>query len=100
MNISELLKARHYKRLHGTEGRLNSTTILADIFYTQERLIDYCDIVADSLIKYNRAIGKKATKTPENTEKAKQHIHALFHDKYELLNIKENSEGRMVDLSD
>ena len=100
MQISEIIKARHYKRMHGEDGRLTSTTLFTDIFYTQERLIDYCDIVADSLIKYNRAINSSKAKSPENAAKAKRHIHSLFQDKYEILNIKEDEKGRMVDLLD
>ena len=100
MRISETLKARHYKRMHGAEGRLISTTLFTDIFYTQERLIDYCDIVADSLIKYNRTIGAHSEKTPENAAKAKKHIHALFKDKYEILNISEDENGHVIDLLD
>ena len=100
MKISEILKARHYKRMHGADGRLTSTTIFADICYTQERLIDYCDIVADSLIKFDRAVDGSSARTPENVAKAKQHVHELFKDKYEMLNIMENEEGRMVDMSD
>ena len=100
MQISEIIKARHYKRMHGADGRLTSTTIFTDIFYTQERLIDYCDIVADSLIKYNRAVVKKNIQTPENAAKAKQHVHALFRDKYEMLNITETEDGRTVDMAD
>ena len=100
MHISDILKARHYKRMHGADGRLTSTTLFTDIFYTQERLIDYCDIVADSLIKYNRTIGAHSDKTPANKGKAKKHIHALFKDKYEMLSISEDENGHVVDLLD
>ncbi len=100
MQISEIIKSRHYKRMHGADGRLTSTTIFADICYTQERLIDYCDIVADSLIKYNRTVNGDKAQDSENTVKAKQHIHALFQDKYEMLNISEGEDGRMVDMLD
>ncbi len=101
MRITEIIKARHYKRMHGADGRLTSTTIFADICYTLERLIDYCDIVADSLIKYNRAVSEKSSAySPENTAKAKQRIHLLFLDKYEMLNIREGDDGGTVDLSE
>ena len=98
MQMSDILKTRHYKRMHGEGGRMTATTIYADICYTQERLIDYCDIVADSLIKYSLAVG--GSKTPaERPAKAKQHVHALFMDKYEMLQIGEDASGRMIDLS-
>ena len=100
MQMSEILKTRHYKRMHGEGGRLTSTTIYADICYTQERLIDYCDIVADSLIKYNLAVNESSSQTSEMAEKAKQHVHDLFMDKYAMLNIGEDESGHMIDLSE
>lgn len=99
MQMSEILKTRHYKRMHGESGRLTSTTLYADICYTQERLIDYCDIVADSLIKFNQTAGGSKTPASENSMKAKQHVHMLFQDKYEMLEIGEDESGRMTDLS-
>ena len=100
MQMSEILKTRHYKRMHGEGGRLTSTTIYADICYTQERLIDYCDIVADSLIKYNLAVNERSSQASEMAEKAKQHVHDLFMDKYAMLNIGEDESGHMIDLSE
>lgn len=91
MRMSEFIKVRHYKRTHGESGRMSSTTIFVDLCYTQERLIDYCDIVADSLIKYNRAVGKVSSlPAPEKTMKARQGVHELFKDKYEMLGIAED----------
>jgi len=98
--MGEILKTRHYRRMHREDGRRPSTTLYADICYAQERLIDYCDIVADSLIKYNKAISKTGVPVSENTANAKQHVHELFKDKYKLLNIGEDAEGRAVDLSE
>ena len=99
MQMSEILKTRHYKRMHGESGRQTSTTLYADICYTQERLIDYCDIVADSLIKYNRTVKGAGAEAVKSAAKAKQHVHALFSDKYELVQIGEDAEGHMIDLS-
>lgn len=92
MRMSELMKMRHYKRTHGESGRMSSTTIFVDLCYTQERMIDYCDIVADSLIKYNRAVGKDSTlPSPETSMTARrQGVHELFKDKYEMLGISED----------
>ena len=100
MQLSDILKARHYRRMHGEGGRHTSTTLYADICYTQERLIDYCDIVADSLIKYSRAAAEGSPAPEKKTARAKQGVHALFMDKYEMLNIGEDETGRMVDLSE
>jgi len=98
MQMSEVIKARHYRRSHGEGGRLTSTTIFADICYTQERLIDYCDIVADSLIKYNRVTGGSISYDPEKVAKAKQRVHELFLDKYKMLGLGEDAEGHIIDL--
>lgn len=100
MHISEFIKERHYKRMHGSVGRLTSTTIFADICYTQERLVDYCDIVADSIIKYKRTVERRNTQIPENADATKQRVHTLFRDKYAMINIGESEDGRMVDLSE
>ena len=100
MRISDFLKERRYKRMHSEGGRLTSTTIYADIFYTQERLVDYCDIVADSMIKYNKAVAGGKTQTSDNSAETKQRIHTLFQDKYAIINIGESKDGRMVDLSE
>ena len=100
MRMSEILKTRHLKRMHGEGGRLTSSTLYADICYTQERLIDYCDIVADSLIKYNQAIHKTALPDSARTSKAKEHIHKLFEDKYKILHIGEDQDGHIIDLTE
>lgn len=98
--MSEIVKTRHYKRLHGEGGRSTITTIYADICYAQERLIYYCDIVADSLYKYNKAVSGEIASVSDNTANTKQRIHGLFLDKYEMLNISEDEEGRIIDLSE
>ena len=98
--MSEIVKTRHYKRTHAESGRLTSTTIHADICYAQERLIDYCDIVADSINKYNRTVKGKTASLPGNTANTQQRIHELFSGKYEMLNIREDEDGRMIDMSE
>lgn len=100
MRITDFIKERHYKRMHGEGGRLTTTTIVADICYTQERLVDYCDIIADSMIKYKKAVEGHKTQTVENALETKQRIHTLFQDKYAMINIGESEDGRMVDLSE
>lgn len=100
MQISDFLKERHYKRMHGSSGRLTTTTVIADICYTQERLVDYCDIVADAMIKYKKAVTKGGVQISENTAETKQRIHTLFRDKYAIIHIGESEDGRLVDLSE
>ncbi len=99
LGISDIVKKRHIRRSHGEEGRRTSTTVYTDVCYTQERLIDYCDIVADSLIKYVQAQGQKNAAVPQKEATAKQ-VRQLFMDKYELLGIGMNEEGQLVDLEE
>ena len=98
MGMSEIIKKRHIRRSHGEEGRRSATTVYADICYTQERLIDYCDIVADSLIKYNQATGGKAAPASENAAPVKKQVRMLFMDKYELLGIRVDEDGTLTDM--
>lgn len=98
--MSEIVKKRHIKQAHGEEGRRFSTTGYTEICYTQERLIDYCDIVADSLIKYNRSIGKTRELSGEKADMTKKKIQHLFLDKYELLHISVDEDGRLTDSED
>ncbi len=97
--MSEILKKRHLRRIHGEKGRMYSSTAFTDLFYTQERLVDYCDIIADSLIRYAQAAGTIKAPTAEQTEQARNTIRELFKDKYEILHIGIDEEGRVIDLS-
>ena len=100
VQMSETIKSNYYRRSHGALGRRTSTTVFADICYTQERLIDYCDIVADSLIKYNRAVGGSIDFDPEKMERAKQRVHELFLDKFKMLELAEAEEDRRTELQE
>ena len=51
-------------------------------------------------VLYFGALDESIAQNPDNAVKAKRHVHELFRDKYEMLNIGEDEEGRPVDLSE
>ena len=87
--MGEQVKKRHIRRMHQEEGRHSLSTLFTDICYTEEQLIDYCDMVADALIKYSRQEGKEEKISREAHEKKRQQIKDLFRDKYSLLELEE-----------
>ncbi|MCR5733675.1 MAG: Na/Pi symporter [Lachnospiraceae bacterium] len=97
MAMSDVVKRRHIRQMHGAEGRRMATTTFTDICYTQEKLIDYCDIVADALIKYNVVIGKNKAVTARDTEETRSNVRKLFEDKYQLLQLEMGEDGRITD---
>ena len=83
--ISAMLKKRyiHYIQENGRDDL--RSLMYTDISYAQEQLIDYCDMIAEALIRYEEECGgsrKKAAALPEQT---REQIHEMFRDKLELL---------------
>ena len=87
--MCEIVKKRHIRRMHVGEGRSSLSTLFTDICYTEEQLIDYCDMVADALIKYSRQEGREEKLSEEKIEKRRQQVKALFRDKYNILQLEE-----------
>ena len=56
-----------------------------DISHEQEQLIDYCDMVADALIRYDMERGARKKTALKSDARTRQQIHSLFHDKFEAL---------------
>ena len=52
-----------------------------------EQLIDYCDMIADALIRYHVEIGEEEKSDTVTDEKIRKNIHMLFEDKYEAIGI-------------
>ncbi len=90
MEMGDQIKKRRIVRMHEEIGRMSMSTLFTDICYTEEQLIDYCDMVADALIKYSRQEGKEETLSKEMLDKKRQQIKALFRDKYSMLNLEED----------
>ena len=85
MKISEIAKSRFIRRIHEEGRERTKGSYYTDICYAQEQLIDYCDMIADALIRYDMAIGEKESSDAGTDEQTRQQIHAIFRDKYELL---------------
>lgn len=49
-----------------------------DICYAQEQLIDYCDMIADALIRYAAESGEEAKPDAGAGERTRQQVHELF----------------------
>jgi phosphate:Na+ symporter len=83
--LSASVKRRYILKIHeGGRDDVNST-LYTDIFYEQEQLIDYCDMIADALIRYNKEIGAGKQPIEFSDERIRNQVHELFRDKYEVL---------------
>ena len=85
MKISEIAKSRFIRRIHEDGRGRTKGSCYTDVCYAQEQLIDYCDMIADALIRYDMAIGEKQEVNAVTDEQTRQRIHAIFRDKYEML---------------
>ena len=61
------------------------STLYTDICYSQEQLIDYCDMIAEALIRYDSETGDNGTADTANDERMRKQIHEIFRDKFEVL---------------
>lgn len=85
MELGEMIKYRFIRRYH-TEGReRRMSTLYTDICYAQEQLIDYCDMIAEALIRYDSETGDNGTADTANDERMRKQIHEIFRDKFEIL---------------
>ena len=85
MELGEMIKYRFIRRYH-TEGReRRMSTLYTDICYAQEQLIDYCDMIAEALIRYDSETGDNGTADTANDERMRKQIHEIFRDKFEVL---------------
>ena len=97
MELGEMIKYRFIRRYH-TEGReRRMSTLYTDICYAQEQLIDYCDMIAEALIRYDSETGDNGTADTANDERMRKQIHEIFRDKFEVLesiSASEESTGK------
>ena len=83
MNLGNIIKSRYIYRVH-EEGRERiHITLFTDICYAEEQLIDYCDMVAEAAIRYDKEMGVYIQPGPDDP--LRENIHMLFRDKYEAL---------------
>ena len=84
MAIGDLVKRRYLQRTH-EEGRQRYSSLFTDIWYSEVQMIDYCDMLAEALIRYERESGENPQTVSGNDELLKKSVHEIFMDKYEAL---------------
>ena len=85
MALGDVVKRRFIQRLHHDGLQRSGSTLFTEICYVEEQLVDYCDMVADALIRYGKEGGEVTAGDPGDDEKKKAQIHELFRDKFEML---------------
>ena len=85
MALGNLIKSRFLQRVHEEGSQRSGSTLFTDICYTEEQLIDYCDMIADALIRYDRECGESSGSEARDIELSRKQIHEIFRDKFEAL---------------
>ena len=85
MALGDIVKRHFIQRIHQDGKQRSGTTLFTDICYVEEQLIDYCDMVADALIRYGKERMDAAAENPETDEEMRKQVHELFRDKFEML---------------
>ena len=85
MEISGIVKKRYIRRVHEEGREREFNTLYTDVCYAEEQLIDYCDMIADALIRFDVENGENRTENPGNDEKTRRQVHEIFRDKFEAL---------------
>jgi hypothetical protein len=88
MELTSIVKKRYIRRAHEQGLEMNPDNQFTDISYVLEQLIDYCDMIADALIRYYIEIGEDEQADAGTDESIRKNIHMLFADKYEALGIE------------
>ena len=86
--LGNIVKKRFIHRMHNEEGtEMKVASLFTDICYTEEQLIDYCDMIAEALSLYGTETGAVAQSDQTIDEAARRKIHSLFEDKYGALGM-------------
>jgi phosphate:Na+ symporter len=88
MELSAIAKRRYVRKIHKEGHHHHQDMLYTDICYAQEQLIDYCDMIADALIRYEQDTGVIRQKERVTDERSRKQIHELFRDKYEVLGFE------------
>lgn len=81
-----LVNLRHIENMHRGNADHSNFSLLTDVLYAEERLIDCCDVVADAILKYAEAAGTNK-KQPADEDAKRTQIRRLFEDKYTMLGL-------------
>ena len=85
MALGNIVKSRFIQRIHADGRQRSGSTLYTEICYIEEQLIDYCDIIADALIRYGKENDDAPRAESLTDEQHRRHVHELFRDKFELL---------------
>ena len=85
MALGDIVKRRFIQRIHQDGQQRSGTTLFTEICYVEEQLIDYCDMIADALIRYGKGRESEAAGNPRTDEENRKQVHELFRDKFEML---------------
>ena len=83
--LGDIVKRRFMQRFHEDGRQRTGSTLYTDICYAEEQLIDYCDMVADALIRYGKERADETAGNSGSNEEKRKQIHELFRDKFEML---------------
>ncbi|MCR5136853.1 MAG: Na/Pi cotransporter family protein [Oscillospiraceae bacterium] len=83
MALGSLIKSRYMQRVHEEGSQRDAGALFTSLCYTEEQLIDYCDMIADALISYGRNCGEESRPEVIDNELMRKQIHEIFRDKFE-----------------
>ena len=86
MELSNIIKRQYVRKIHEDGRYTANSTLYTDISHEEEQLIDYCDMIAEALIRYNIEVGKYKEDTLLPDDRLRQRVHLLFRDKFDVLN--------------
>jgi phosphate:Na+ symporter len=85
MALGDIVKKRFMKRVHEDGRQRSGSTLFTDICYAEEQLVDYCDMIAEALIRYDRENGESRQGNSVSDQQLRRQVHEMFRDKFEEL---------------
>ena len=85
MALGNIINSRFIQRIHEEEKPRSGSTLYTDVFYAEEQLIDYCDMIAEALLRYEKESGENGEIKTGSKEMTRRQIHEIFRDKFEAL---------------
>ncbi|WP_026660486.1 Na/Pi cotransporter family protein [Butyrivibrio sp. AC2005] len=85
MELSNIVKRNYIKRIHDEDLDRSNSTLYTDVCNIEERLIDYCDMIAEALIRYSKETNQYNASVNGNDKKIRAQVHEAFKDKFEAL---------------
>jgi phosphate:Na+ symporter len=85
MALGSLIKGHYIHRVHEAGSKREVSDLFTNLCYTEEQLIDYCDMIADALISYGKNCGEESQPEVMNNELMRKQIHEIFRDKFEAI---------------